>query len=44
MTAEPSGGEFERFRILAWNYQDERIQLRRLDSEGLRRALESLRA
>jgi predicted nucleotidyltransferase len=38
-------GEFESFRVLAWNlYQDERIQLRRHDSEGLRRALERLRA
>ena len=37
--------EFERFRILAWNlYQDERFQLRRYDSEGLRRALAALRA
>lgn len=37
--------EFERFRILAWNlHQDERLQLRRYDSEGLRRAIEALRA
>lgn len=42
---ESRPGEFESLRVLAWNlYQDERIQLRRHDSEGLRRALERLRA
>jgi predicted nucleotidyltransferase len=42
---EARPGEFDAFRVLAWNlYQDERIQLRRYDSEGLRRALERLRA
>lgn len=36
-------GAFARFRVLAWNiYQDERIQIRRFDSEGLRLALARL--
>ena len=42
---EARSGLFEAFRVLAWNlYQDERIQIRRHDAEGLRRALETLRA
>ena len=36
-------GVFARFRLQAWNqYQDERIQIRRHDAEGIRNALESL--
>lgn len=42
---ETRSGLFEAFRVLAWNlYQDERIAIRRHDAEGLRRALETLRA
>jgi len=40
---EDRPGRFEEFRVLAFNvYQDERIQLRRHDSEGLRVALRRL--
>jgi predicted nucleotidyltransferase len=40
---ESEPGVFARFRLQAWNqYQDERIQIRRHDAEGIRNALESL--
>lgn len=42
---EARAGAFNEFRVLSWNiYQDERIQLRRHDADGLRRALEAIRA
>lgn len=40
---ESEPGVFAAFRVLAWNiYQDERVQIRRHDSESIRIALESL--
>ncbi len=40
---QSASGTFARFRVQAWNqYQDERIQIRRHDSEAIRTALRSL--
>lgn len=40
---EAAPGLFEAFRVLAWNvYQDERIEIRRHDPEGIQAALRSL--
>jgi predicted nucleotidyltransferase len=39
---EAAPGAFARFRVLAWNlYQDERLSIRRHDSEAIRNALRS---